>query len=43
MNKTQTIQEFILETIDKIYNFSLKNDFKKEINRHLPKKEWHEL
>ncbi len=40
MNKTQAIQEFILKTMDKIYNFALKNNFKKEINRHLPKKQW---
>lgn len=33
-------KEFIKNTVNKIYDFAIKNDFKKEINRNLPKQEW---
>ncbi len=37
MNNSNNKHDFILNTINKMYDFALKNNFKKEINKHLPR------
>ncbi len=37
MNNSADSKEFVINALNKLYDFAIKNNFKKEINKHLPR------